>query len=229
MGTDLNSGIGTKAEIMFTGIVAELGILKGIQHGSQAGVLTITASQVLSDSNIGDSIAIDGVCLTIIDLTHNSFTADVSAETLRRTTLGSLRPGDSVNLENALRLADRLGGHLVLGHVDEVGTVSGWQDEGTSSLMRVSISKEAMRYVVYKGSVCVDGVSLTISNLLDDEFEVALIPHTKGVTTLGHKRVGAHVNIEVDLLGRYIERLLTYPPAEESSIDIDFLAKHGYI
>jgi riboflavin synthase len=143
--------------------------------------------------------------------------------------LESLKPGDSVNLESALRLADRLGGHLVLGHVDEVGTISGWQDEGTSSLMRVSISQEAMRYVVYKGSVCVDGVSLTISNLFDDSFEVALIPHTKGVTTLGHKWVGAHVNIEVDLLGRYIERLLTYPSTEGSSIDMDFLAKHGYI
>ena len=113
-----------------------------------------------------------------------------------------------------MRLADRLGGHLVLGHVDEVGTISGWQDEGTSSLMRVSVSQEAMRYVVYKGSVCVDGVSLTISNLFDDGFEVALIPHTKQVTTLGHKRVGTHVNIEVDLLGRYIERLLTYPSTE---------------
>jgi riboflavin synthase len=214
---------------MFTGIVAELGIVKGIQRSSQAGVLTIAASQVLSDGNVGDSIAIDGVCLTITDLTHDSFTADVSAETLRRTTLGSLKPGDSVNLENPLRLTDRLGGHLVLGHVDEVGTISGWQDEGTSSLMRVSISQEAMRYVVYKGSVCVDGVSLTISNLLDDGFEVALIPHTKQVTTLGHKRVGTHVNIEVDLLGRYIERLLTYPSTEGASINLDFLAKHGYI
>ena len=128
-----------------------------------------------------------------------------------------------------MRLADRLGGHLVLGHVDEVGTISGWQDEGTSSLMRVSISKEAMRYVVHKGSVCVDGVSLTISNLFDDGFEVALIPHTKQVTTLGDKRVGARVNIEVDLLGRYIERLLTYPSTEGPSINLDFLAKHGYI
>ena len=214
---------------MFTGIVEELGTVKEIQRSAQAGTLTIAASEVLSESNIGDSIAIDGACLTITNLTHDSFTADVSAETLRRTTLGSLRPGDTVNLENTLRLADRLGGHLVLGHVDEVGTISGWQDEGTSSLMRVSISQQAMRYVVYKGSVCVDGVSLTISNLFDDGFEVALIPHTKGVTTLGHKRVGAHVNIEVDLLGRYIERLLTYPSAEGSSINMDFLAEHGYI
>lgn len=218
-----------KQIVMFTGIVAELGIVKGIQRSSQAGVLTIAASQVLSDGNVGDSIAIDGVCLTITELMHDSFAADVSAETLRRTTLGSLRPGDSVNLESALRLADRLGGHLVLGHVDEVGTISGWQDEGASSLMRVSISQEAMRYVVYKGSVCVDGISLTISKLFDDGFEVALIPHTKQVTTLGYKRVGTHVNIEVDLLGRYIERLLTYPSAEGASIDMDFLAKHGYI
>lgn len=214
---------------MFTGIVAELGSVKEIQHGSQAGTLTIAAAEILSDGVVGDSIAIDGVCLTVTHLAHSSFTADVSAETLRRTTLGSLKPGDAVNLENALRLADRLGGHLVLGHVDEVGTITGWQDEGASSLMRVSISQEAMRYVVHKGSVSVDGVSLTISNLFDDAFEVALIPHTKQITTLGAKRVGAHVNIEVDLLGRYIERLLTYPSVEGTSIDVDFLAKHGYI
>ena len=214
---------------MFTGIVAELGSVKGAQRDSQSGTLTIAAAEVLSDGAIGDSIAIDGVCLTITDLTHDSFTADVSAETLRRTTLGFLKPGDVVNLESALRLADRLGGHLVLGHVDEVGTITGWQDEGTSSLMRVSISEEAMRYVVHKGSVCVDGVSLTISNLLDNGFEVALIPHTKQVTTLGAKRLGARVNIEVDLLGRYIERLLTYPSVKGASIDTDFLAKHGYI
>jgi riboflavin synthase len=116
-----------------------------------------------------------------------------------------------------------------LGHVDEVGIISGWQDEGTSSLMRVSISAEVMRYVAYKGSICVDGVSLTIANLLDKGFEVALIPHTKQVTTLGRKQVGAHVNIEVDLLGRYIERLLMHQSTQDTSIDLGFLKEHGYV
>ncbi len=214
---------------MFTGIVEELGIVKQIQHGAQTGGLAIGASQVLSDSKVGDSIAVDGVCLTITRATQGRFTLDVSAETLRRTTLGSLKPGDAVNLERPLRLNDRLGGHLVLGHVDEVGIISGWQDEGTSSLMRVSISAEVMRYVAYKGSICVDGVSLTIANLLDKGFEVALIPHTKQVTTLGRKQVGAHVNIEVDLLGRYIERLLMHQSTQDTSIDLGFLKEHGYV
>ena len=214
---------------MFTGIVAELGTVKEVQHSSQAGTLTISAAQVLSDSNIGDSIAIDGVCLTITDLTHDSFTADVSAETLRRTTLGSSSRAIRSTLRTHAFSRSIGAGISFWGMLTRSEPSATGRDEGTSSLMHVSISQQAMRYVVYKGSVCVDGVSLTISNLFDDSFEVALIPHTKQVTTLGHKRVGAHVNIEVDLLGRYIERLLTYPATENSSINLDFLAEHGYI
>lgn len=220
---------------MFTGIIEEIGFIQQIQRTSQIGALTIAASRVLVNSNMGDSLAVSGVCLTITRVTHDCVTADISAETLRRTTLGELQVGAAVNLERPLRLNDRLGGHLVLGHVDEVGIISGWEEEGTSSLMRVSISPDTMRYVVHKGSICVDGVSLTIANLFDDSFAVSLIPHTKGVTTLGRKRVGDRVNIEVDLLGRYIERLLTRQgPAfgghpQETSIDLAFLKEHGYL
>jgi riboflavin synthase len=213
---------------MFTGIVETVGTVKQIQHAPQVGTLTIAASQqATAESKVGDSIAVSGVCLTMTRVTADSFTADISAETLRKTTLGNLKPGDVVNLERPLRLSDRLGGHLVLGHVDEVGTVSDWQDEG--SLMRVTISPTAMRYVVYKGSICVDGVSLTIAELSDDSFEVALIPHTKQVTTLGKLRVGARVNIEVDLLGRYVERLLISDPRKSQAIDFAFLREHGYV
>lgn len=214
---------------MFTGIIEEIGFIKQIQRKPQGGTLAIAASDVLVDSKIGDSIAIDGACLTMTQVDEAGFKADISAETLRRTTLGERKLGDTVNLERPLQLGDRLDGHLVLGHVDDVGTISGWQDEGDSSLMRVSVSSEVMRYVVYKGSVCVDGISLTIASLFDDGFEIALIPHTKAVTTLGSKQIGNRVNIEVDLLGRYIERLLTNQSPKSDSIDLAFLAEHGYL
>ncbi len=214
---------------MFTGIIEEIGFIKQIQRKPQGGTLAIAASHVLVDSKIGDSIAIDGACLTMTQVDEAGFKADISAETLRRTTLGERKLGDAVNLERPLQLGDRLNGHLVLGHVDDVGIISGWQDEGDSSLMRVSVSSEVMRYVVYKGSVCVDGISLTIASLFDDGFEIALIPHTKAVTTLGSKQIGNRVNIEVDLLGRYIERLLTNQSPKSDSIDLSFLAEHGYL
>ena len=214
---------------MFTGIIEEIGFIKQIQRNPQGGTLAIAASHVLADSKIGDSIAIDGACLTMTQVDEAGFKADISAETLRRTTLGERKLGDAVNLERPLQLGGRLDGHLVLGHVDDVGTISGWQDEGDSSLMRVSVSSEVMRYVVYKGSICVDGVSLTIANLFDDSFEIALIPHTKAITTLGSKQIGNRVNIEVDLLGRYIERLLTNQSQKSNSINLAFLEEHGYI
>ena len=222
---------------MFTGIVEELGKIRSIQVKSQDATLEIQASDVLSDAKVGDSIAVDGACLTIRFLTPEAFTVDVSAETLRRTTLGERKVGDPVNLERSLRLSDRLGGHLVLGHVDEVATICGWKDEGDASLMQVTISSATKPYIAYKGSVTVDGVSLTVSNVHADAFEVALIPHTKDVTTFGTKRIGAKVNLEVDIVARYVETLLKNTEAKTDrtgqsdfeTLNLNFLTKHGYI
>ena len=222
---------------MFTGIVEAIGTIRNIQRPSQGVILEIQASDVLADAEIGDSIAVDGVCLTIRSLTPEAFTADISAETLRRTTLGERKIGEQVNLERSLRLSDRLGGHLVLGHVDEVATICAWKDEGDASLMRVTMSSNARRYIAYKGCVTVDGISLTVSAVYADAFEVALIPHTKQVTTLGTKQIGASVNLEVDIVARYLETLLKDSEAEQDwtdqpaseTLNLGFLTKHGYI
>lgn len=222
---------------MFTGIVEELGTIRNIQRKSEGAVLEIQAADVLADAEIGDSIAVDGACLTIRSLVPEAFAADISAETLRRTTLGERIVGEQVNLERSLRLSDRLGGHLVLGHVDEVATICAWKDEGDASLMRVTMSDNISRYIAYKGSITVDGISLTVSGIHTDAFEVALIPHTKQITTLRTKRNGARVNLEVDIVARYIETLLkntetekgwTEQPSSET-LNLSFLAKHGYI
>ena len=194
---------------MFTGIVEEVGIVQLVDRLPQSARIEIEAKKTLENSKIGDSIAVNGACLTVTNLTVDRFNADISAETLRLTNLGNLKVGSLVNLERSVRLVDRVNGHLVQGHVDEVGKIIGWKDEGDSSLMRVSISLKSMPYIVSKGSITVDGVSLTIANLLDDSFEISLIPHTKEVTTMGQKQIEDQVNIEVDLIGRYIERLLT--------------------
>ena len=222
---------------MFTGIVEELGKIKSIQVKSQDATLEIQATEVLSDAKIGDSISVDGACLTVRFLTSETFTLDVSAETLRRTTLGERKVGEHVNLERSLRLSDRLGGHLVLGHVDEVATIRSWKDEGDASVMQISMSRITKPYVAYKGSITVDGVSLTVSNVLTDAFEVALIPHTKDVTTFGTKRIGDTVNLEVDIVARYLETLLKNTGGEtelgeqssSETLNLNFLAKHGYI
>ena len=222
---------------MFTGIVEELGTIKSIQVKPQGAILEIQATDVLSDAKVGDSISVEGACLTIRFLTSETFTLDVSAETLRRTTLGERKIGEQVNLERSLRLSDRLGGHLVLGHVDEVATIRSWKDEGDASVMQVTMSRTTKPYIAYKGSITIDGVSLTVSNLLADAFEVTLIPHTKDVTTFGTKRNGAKVNLEVDIVARYLETLLKNTEDKEEwvkqsaseTLDLNFLAKHGYI
>ena len=214
---------------MFTGIVEEIGkINQVLSRPGQAVQLELAAKKVIQDVKIGDSIAVNGVCLTITDLNLKSFRADVSPETLRLTNLASLSVGGQVNLERPLRLSDRLGGHLVQGHIDDTGIVTGWKDEGSASVMKVSVSSEISRYLVYKGSVTLDGVSLTISEWEEKSFEVTLIPHTKEVTTLGQIRVGDRINIEVDLIGRYVERFFS-SAKYTSEVTLELLSKSGYI
>lgn len=213
---------------MFTGIVEEIGTIIEVHPQSSGVTAKIKAETVLEDAKIGDSIAVDGPCLTVRDLEQGTFIADISEETLRRTTLRSCKVGTRVNLERSLRLGDRIGGHLVLGHVDEIATISGWKNEGTSAVMQVTVSPEVKPYIAYKGSIAVDGVSLTIANVSDNKFEVALIPHTLQVTTLGDKRSGDSVNIEVDVMARYIETLIQNQIPPSQTIDLEFLQKHGY-
>lgn len=193
---------------MFTGLVEEMGTLRQIEAGRQSITLTIGCSTILSDTQIGDSISIDGVCLTAVEVTDSSFTVQAVAETLQRTALGQRRVGDQVNLERTLAAGQRFGGHFVQGHVDGVGTVDKLTEEGDSIRMAFSAPPNVQRYIVEKGSVAVDGVSLTVADVLPDGFTVALIPHTLQVTTLGQRQPGHLVNLEADILGKYVDHLL---------------------
>jgi riboflavin synthase len=196
---------------MFTGIVEELGAVKAVIPNEGGARLEINAKQVLEDAELGASIAVNGCCLTVVELLDDGWAADAVTETLDRTSLGSLRTGDPVNLERPVRLADRLGGHLVQGHVDAVGTLQARTalPDG-STRMTVAAPPSVLRYVVEKGSVTVDGISLTVAAVADatGTFDVAVIPHTLAVTTLGVRRTGDAVNLEADVLAKYVERLL---------------------
>ena len=195
-------GPGTLARV-FTGIVEELGRYVGPGPGGEPGRLRFAATAVLDGAALGDSIAVNGCCLTVVEQGEGWWEADVSGETLSRTNLGDLRPGEGVNLERPVRLQDRLGGHIVLGHVDGVGTIVTPAPD-----LEVRIAPDLLRYVVEKGSIAVDGISLTAFDLTTDSFRVAVIPHTAAVTTLGARRAGDRVNIEVDVLAKHVERLV---------------------
>ncbi len=210
---------------MFTGIIEEVGTVTY----APGKAIHIRASHTMDDTKVGDSIAVDGTCLTVTRLLTDGFAADVSPETLQRTTLGYKRVGDPVNLERALRLQDRLGGHLVLGHVDGIGQIQLLHRERDAIRMRVSAPAELMRYIAMKGSITVDGISLTISDLYEDGFEVALIPHTMRLTTLSTIRTGDAVNLEIDLLSRYVERLISFHETPPIPLDKTFLAEHGFL
>jgi riboflavin synthase len=193
---------------MFTGIVEELGEVVAVEAHDDSARLTVRGPLVVGDAAHGDSIAVDGVCLTVADRAGDTFTADVMAETLRRTSLGSLQPGSRVNLERPVALADRLGGHLVQGHVDGTGTLLERTPGEAWEVVRLSMPPELGRYVVSKGSIGVDGVSLTVVDVGDDWFTVSLVPVTLASTTLGRKGPGDAVNLEVDVLAKYVEKLV---------------------
>src|SRR5215813_6295378 len=195
---------------MFTGIIEELGSVRSIEERGENARIVIDAKTVTEGTHHGDSIAVNGVCLTALDIHHDSFAADVSRETLLRSTLGSLKPGVPVNLERAVTPETRLGGHIVQGHVDARGQFVSVEDLGESWTVRISYPREVARYLVFKGSVAVEGISLTIANMTDEYFEIAIIPKTWELTNLSHLNPGDSVNLEVDVIGKYVERLLAF-------------------
>ena len=214
---------------MFTGIIEHIGTIASIQTTPDGAKLSIRAAPAAKELREGDSIAVNGACLTKVGGNGGIFDVDVSPETLKKTNLGSLRSGDKVNLELAMRLGDRLGGHMVSGHVDAVGRIADRRPEGESEIVTFQAPPEVMRYIVPKGSVAVDGISLTVAERGADRFEVAIIPHTTLKTTLLSKKPGDPVNLEGDLIGKYVEQLLSPDSADkESRITREFLIEHGY-
>ena len=215
---------------MFTGIIEEIGILQQKIAGVESGSLTIAANSVLEGTKLGDSIAVNGVCLTVTELTGSGFSADVMAETLRRTNLGFLEPGGLVNLERALAADGRFGGHIVSGHIDGTGKIRSTRREGNAIWVTVSAQRDILSLIVEKGSVAIDGISLTVACLDEDTFQVSVIPHTAGETTLLKKRPGDIVNLENDIIGKYVQRLIQ--PGQKSgsgeSLSLNFLMNHGY-
>ena len=215
---------------MFTGIVEELGTIRAIRRGAHSSVLSIGANLILSDLNIGDSVAVNGVCLTATTRDNGGFTADVMHETLNRSTLGTLIPGSPVNLERAMAANGRFGGHIVSGHIDGVGKITAKRRDDNALWYTVSPPPPLLRYVVEKGSVAIDGTSLTVAAVTDSNFSVSLIPHTAAFTVLGGKGPGSQVNLEVDLIGKYVEKLLSPQGAAPLSggITLEFLARNGF-
>lgn len=218
---------------MFAGIIEEIGVVKSAEFGGRHSALKVAAGKVLEDLKLGDSISVEGVCLTVSEIGRDYFQADLSPETLIRTNLGGLRAGSEVNLERALKVGDRIGGHQMSGHIDGLGEIKSCARDGDYYQVKIKAPPQIMRYIVEKGSVGVDGISLTVASCGRDEFAVAIIPFTARMTTLTKKRVGSKVNIECDMLGKYVEKLLAVgrDAKEEKRDELtkEFLAEHGFI
>ena len=215
---------------MFTGIVEEMGQVEGIQRGKQSAVLTIRAKTVLEGTKIGDSIAVNGVCLTVTSLLSDRFSADVMHETLDRTALAGLRRGSLVNLERAMAADGRFGGHIVAGHIDGTGRITRIKRDDNAVWYTVQAAPQLLRYIVEKGSIAMDGISLTVARVEETAFSISAIPHTVAQTALQNRREGDLVNLETDIIGKYVEKLLTPTPETPASggLTRDFLARHGF-
>ena len=217
---------------MFTGIVEEIGSLKEISIGSGLGNIEIECNKVLEETKIGDSIAVNGVCLTVNKINSNSFVADIMGETLDRTNLGRLKDGNKVNLERALKVSDRLGGHIVSGHVDGKGQILSIDNKDDGTWFTISTDKEILKYIILKGSITIDGISLTVAYVDNEVFKVSIIPHTLKNTILAQKIQGSYVNLENDIMGKYIEKFMIFSKTEseneKSKITLDFLRENGF-
>jgi riboflavin synthase len=221
---------------MFTGIIEGLGAVTAVRPAAGGQRLVITAPFPLQGSRIGDSIAVSGACLTAVAISGNRFEVDVSPETVARTTFGGIKAGDRVNLERSLRIGDRLDGHLVSGHVDATGVLAGRTRQGNADVLAFEVPESLSSYMIEKGSVAVDGVSLTINHCRPGRFEVSIIPHTAGLTTVGFKRVGDPVNIETDMIAKYVERFVhagsdgvSGRSRPESTLTMELLARNGFV
>ena len=218
---------------MFTGIVEEIGEIVDVKKGSQSAQLTIRGDVVTNNSKIGDSIAVNGVCLTATTISNNIFTADVMAETMRRSSLGSLSKGSKVNLERAMAADGRFGGHIVSGHIDGTGTVKSLKKEDNAVWVTIEVDRKLIKYIIEKGSVAIDGISLTVAVVTDTTFSVSIIPHTAKETILLTKKENDIVNIENDIIGKYVDKLLNFKDINvepnNSKINMDFLAKNGFV
>jgi riboflavin synthase len=220
---------------MFTGIIEGLGTISSVRSSGQGSRLAVEADFELTGTKIGESVAVNGACLTVVTLSNKRFEADVSPETIEKTTFGRVKIGERVNLERALLLSSRVDGHLVSGHVDALGTIVRRETAGNATLVTVEIPPDAARYIIPKGSVAVDGISLTVNQCDEGSFGVSIIPHTGLITTIGFKKVGEPVNIETDMIGKYVERFLRADKAEQKEtkdgggVDMELLAKSGFL
>ncbi|NQZ53798.1 MAG: riboflavin synthase [Piscirickettsiaceae bacterium] len=215
---------------MFTGIIAAIGKIEVVQpKGGDLRLQVATENLDLSDVSLGDSVAVNGVCLTVVDISNATLSFDVSRESLERTSLGNVESGSAINLEKALAVGDRLGGHFVSGHVDGLGKVVSKQESARSVIFRIEVPAGLERYIAEKGSICIDGTSLTVNNVADNWFEVNIIPHTMQETIMSSYSVGTKINLEVDLIARYLERLLPQQQGTATAITKETLLKHGFL